>query len=137
MSAIAGFSLTDAQATPVSHTFVPLTHSRDEFVWRESGVSSVLAATLCSMAFLRVKGNAALEKIRVKVQVFALETATGNNADGYTAAPKLAYSLASVQDFIMPLRAATQQRKDLVAYSRGLTAVPQVTDALHDSVRPY
>jgi len=87
--------------------------------------------------FLKVKGNASLEKIRVKVVIPALETATGNNADGYTAAPRLAYSLASVQDFIVPLRATTAQRKDLVAFTRNAIANAQITDALYDGVRPY
>jgi len=137
MSAITSMTLNDGQATPVAHTFVPLQHAKDEYVWRESGVSSVLASTVVSLVFLRVKGNASLEKIRLKVIVPALETATGNNADGYTAAPKLAYSLNSIQDFIMPSRATQQQRKDIVAYARNLAANVQVTDALYDGVRPY
>jgi len=137
MSAITSMTLNDGQATPVAHTFVPLSHSPNEYMWRESGVSSVLAAVIVSMVFLKVKGNASLEKIRLKTSVPALETATGNNADGYTAAPKLAYNLASIQDFIMPLRATQQQRKDVVAYARNLAANAQVTDALYDGLRPY
>jgi len=130
-------TLNDGQTTPVAHTFVPLSHAANEYVWRESGVSSVLAAVVVSLVFLKVKGNASLEKIRLKTTVPALETATGNNSDGYTAAPKLAYSLVSIQDFIMPLRATQQQRKDVVAYARNLAANAQVTDALYDGLRPY
>jgi len=137
MSAITNILLYDGQTTPVQQTFAPLSHSKDEYIWRQTGVSSVLASALVSLIFLKVKGNASLEKVRVKTIIPALETATGNNADGYTAAPRLAYTLASIQDFILPMRATTAQKKDIVAFSRNAIANVQITDALYDGVRPY
>jgi len=46
MSAITSILLYDGQATPVQQTFAPLSHARDEYVWRQTGVSSVLAASI-------------------------------------------------------------------------------------------
>lgn len=72
----------------------------------------------------------------MKVFVPALETVTGQTYDGYTAQPRLAYALNSAQDFTMPIRASVAQRKDLVAFSKNVLTIDQVTDALFNSMFP-
>jgi len=121
MSAVdfAPFNINDGQTTPVLHTFDCVDHGNDNWNWRESGTSSQLGAAQITLTKLKVKGGQ-LEKWRIKVFMPALETVTGQNIDGYTAAPKLAYSLTSVMDVIIPFRATIQQRKDVLAYARNV-----------------
>jgi len=124
MSAVdfAPFGINDGLATPVAHTFDCVDHGSDNWIWREAGTSSLLGATQISLTKLKVKGGQ-LEKWRVKVYLPALETVTGQNSDGYTAGAKLAYSLTSVTDIIIPFRATIQQRKDVLAYARNVLGI--------------
>jgi hypothetical protein len=138
MAAFANISLQDGQATPVTHVFAPFDHSNDTYQWRETATGSVLSAAVISLAKLKAKVGAGLEKFRLKVYVPVLETVSGVNALGYTAAPRLAYSLQSQSDFICPSRATTQQRVDLVTYTRNLmaTSATQIQDAITLGLMP-
>lgn len=130
------FTLADAQATPVNHSFSPLIHGNNEWVWRETGTSSLLGAILIHMTKIRVKGNNQVEKYRVRMMLPVLEVVTGSNSDGYSAAPRLAYSLNSVQDIVIPLRATAQQRKDITKFMWGVLATAPWTGMANDGVTP-
>lgn len=136
MPSFASMTINDGQATPVAHTFNAIDHGQGNWYWRESGTPSVLGAALVTLTRLKVKGNASIEKVRVKVFIPALETVTGANSEGYTAQPRIAYSLAFSADFVCPLRASENQRKDLTAYLAGLMGQSQIYSALHQSIFP-
>lgn len=136
MPAFATMTIDDGQSTPVTHSFVAIDHGNGNFIWRESGTTSVLGAAVMTLTKLKVKGNSTLEKYRVKTIIPALETATGQNSDGYTAQPRIAYTLNSIQDFVVPLRASEAQRKDLIAYSMNVLDQGQIASALHSSIMP-
>jgi len=133
--AFAPITINDGQTTPVGHTFDTLDHGNDNWTWRETGTTSLLGAGPVTLARLKVKGGQ-LEKWRIKVYMPALETATGQNSDGYTAGPKLAYSLTSVMDFIMPMRSTAQQRKDIRAYAYNLLNQVQFYTPVQEGVAP-
>lgn len=121
MAQMADLIINDGQTTPVAQTFSPASHDATTYVWRQStNVASILGAAVFSLAKLRVKGNGGLEKYRVRMFIPVLEVVTGNNSLGYSAAPRLAYSMSSINDFTIPSRAPIPQRKDLLALSRGI-----------------
>lgn len=140
MAQLATLSVFDSQATPVAHVFAPANHSASDFIWRETGTSSVLNAMVLTLSKLPMKKGSDLEKSRVKLVMPVLETITGSNSSGYTAAPRLAYTLQSIVDFITPTRATSSQRTDLVKFTRQFiteSGYPQISDATIGSSWPY
>ncbi len=94
MSAIANLVAFDGAATPVSHTLVPISVSREGTdvlaEWREM-LASVpsYAQVRASTRSQRLKSGVYKQTLTVVVPV--METVTNQNAAGYTAAPKVAY----------------------------------------------
>lgn len=94
MSAIANITVFDGAATPVSHTYTPISVTREkgkvEALWREnlSGVP-VYACPTIKMTVEKTKSG--MTKAETRVEVPVMESVSGQNAAGYTAAPKVAY----------------------------------------------
>lgn len=94
MSAIANIVAFDGAATPVSHTFLPVSVVReaDEVVadWREALASvPVYAQPRVTMKLKRM--GSGVYRVSSRVSVPVMETVGSQNAAGYTAAPKVAY----------------------------------------------
>jgi hypothetical protein len=137
MSAIASIVLDDAQTTPVSHSFLPVSHSNREFIWRDSTVGlTVLSAPVIHLIVLPSKDKS-IERYREKIILPTLETLTSSAASGYQAAPKIAYTLQKISDYIIPSRATEEQRKDLVKYGRLISTSTQFIDVLYYGLLPY
>lgn len=94
MSAIAAITVFDGAATPVSHTLSPVDVTRDKGIvtanWRENTAGVPTYAQIRATATLqRLKSGVYKTEFRVVVPV--MESVSGQNAAGYTAAPKVAY----------------------------------------------
>lgn len=95
MSQIANIAVYDGASTPVLHTLVPVSVTREggkvKAEWREqiAGVP-VNAQVTTSMVIERLASGVYRTETRVAVPV--METVSGQNAAGYTAAPKIAYT---------------------------------------------
>ncbi|DAD52478.1 coat protein [ssRNA phage SRR5467090_3] len=94
MANIANIVVFDGAATPVSHTLVPVEVSKEngliQATWREQ------IATLPTEAQVRVEMKqrrlkSGVVETRTRVSVPVMESVSGQNAAGYTAAPKVAY----------------------------------------------
>lgn len=94
MSAISNITVFDGAATPVSHTLVAISVSRekDKVVaeWREQ-LASVPAYAQIRATGTLTKMKSGVYKTEFRVVVPVMETVTNQNAAGYTAAPKVAY----------------------------------------------
>lgn len=94
MSNIADITVFDGAATPVSHTLKAISVTRKgntiEAYWRE-GVASLptYAQVSCKMELETLKSG--VSRCSVEVQIPVMESVSGQNASGYTAAPKVAY----------------------------------------------
>lgn len=94
MSQIANITVFDGAATPVSHTLVAVSVTRDKgrvtALWRENlaGVP-VYAQIALTMTIERLKSGVYTVTSRIVVPV--MEAIGAQNAAGYTAAPKVAY----------------------------------------------
>ena len=100
MSAIANITVFDGAATPVSHTLVAIDVARDKGSvtanWREATTGIPVYAQVRATAKLeRLKSGVYKTEFRVVVPV--MESVSGQNAAGYTAAPKVAYENTVVQ----------------------------------------
>lgn len=94
MSAIANIVAYDGAATPVLHTLVPVSVSKDKgkitAFWREAASAvPVYAQVRCTMTLELLKSG--VYKLINRVEVPVQEVVTGSNSAGYSAAPKVAY----------------------------------------------
>jgi len=124
MSAQANIVIFDGAATPVSHTFVPLGSSVDPILgrvaaWREILASVPLYANATAQTTVK-KLKSGAQRLEIRFQVPVMESVSGQNAAGYTAAPKVAYVNVGSAVFYFNERATPAERrlvKQLVANS--------------------
>jgi len=96
MSAIANITVFDGAATPVSHTLLAVSVTRDkgrvEAFWRESLASlPAYAQVRCTMSIERLRSG--VYKTEKLTEVPVMEAVLNQNAAGYTAAPKVAHTM--------------------------------------------
>jgi len=97
MSAQANIVAFDGAATPLTHTFVPISSARDQKTgelvsdWREALTTVPAYAQICVQTRQR-RLPTGVYVVQVNVAVPFMESVSGQNAAGYTAAPKVAYT---------------------------------------------
>lgn len=97
MSNIANIVVYDGAVSPVAHTLVPVDVSRDpktgaiEAVWREQVASLPTYAQVTARARLTKNKRSGIWNVDFRVEVPVMESVSGSNSAGYTAAPKVAY----------------------------------------------
>lgn len=105
----------DGAPTPVSHTFTAMGVSSDTALgevakYRECLTSIPINANpRVTMLKKALKGG--VTRIEVRVEVPSMETATGANAQGYTAPPKIAYTDQASAVFYFGERSTITGRK--------------------------
>jgi len=97
MANIANIVVFDGAATPVSHTLVPVDVSKDSktgaivAMWRENVASLPTYAQVSATARLTKSRRSGVWNVDFRVEVPVMESISGQNSAGYTAAPKVAY----------------------------------------------
>lgn len=97
MSNIANIVVYDGAATPVAHTLVPVEVVKDSktgiitAMWREQIAALPTYAQITAIARLSKNPKSGVWNVDFRVQVPIMESVSGQNAAGYTAAPKVAY----------------------------------------------
>lgn len=114
MSNIADITVFDGAATPVSHTLKAISVARKgntiEAYWREALVSLPTYAQVSVKMELETLKSGVM-RCSVEVQVPVMESVSGVNASGYTAAPKVAYvDRAKYEQFSHPRANITGRR---------------------------
>lgn len=94
MSSIANIAVYDGAATPVLHTLLPISVSREKgkvtAVYRENAAGvPTIAQVSCTLTISQNGGG--LYKVENRTVVPVMEAVSGQNSFGYTAAPKVAY----------------------------------------------
>lgn len=130
MSAIANVVINDGQATPVSHTFAPVTiDAQGVAKWADrSGGISVGFPTL-SYSLKNPTGNSKSYKLTAKVMLPVLEQTSPSTATGIQPAPTVAYNLLANIEMVLPERSTAQDRKNLLAYVKNYLANATVITA--------
>ncbi len=97
MSNIANIVVFDGAATPVSHTLIPVEVVKDSktgqitAMWREQLAALPTYAQVTATARLSKTRRSGVWNVDFRVEVPVMESISGQNASGYTAAPKVAY----------------------------------------------
>jgi len=134
MSDIANVVINDGQAIPVAHTFYP-TKSSPTNEWREDLVSlPVIGQGTITVAIAKNKG---LYRVRQITELPALEEATGANAEGFTAAPKVAHVLRADTTYFAHVRSTKDQRNDLIELHMNAMANAQIRAAVTALILAY
>ena len=135
MSAIGQISINDGASTPVTHVFHPISTFPPLYRENQSGLA------LVGQGVIQVQttgdSGSGLNKVRVVLALPALETVSAQNAQGYTAAPKVAYTNKVDATFILPNRGTAQQRKDLRVLMMNALANAQIVDSIDNLAPPY
>lgn len=135
MSAIQPIVINDGAATPVAHTFTPVTSVPPFYRESQSALALVGQGTI-ELTSKAESGNG-MTKVRLVLALPALEAITGSNGAGYTAQPKVAYTNKVDATFFLPNRGSMQQRKDLRVLLMNALANAQVIDAIDNVSQPY
>lgn len=138
MSALAAIALMDAAATPVSHTFSPVmidSNGIATYTDRASGIALGFPRLTLSMR-PPTKTNRNY-RLTLKLATPVLEVTSPNTATGIQPGPTLAYSPLVNIEFVLPERSSLQNRKDILAYAKGLLAHAVVTAAVQDFESVY
>lgn len=94
MSAIANIVVFDGQSTPVSHTFIAESVSRagnDVIATYKEAIVGVPDYAQGRITVKRSKLGSGVTRTSVRVEMPVMESVSGVNSAGYTAAPKVAY----------------------------------------------
>lgn len=114
MSAIADLVVFDGAATPVQHTLNPISVTREngkvEALWRENLANVPVYAQVRVHATLQ-KLPSGVFRSDMRIVVPVLESVSGQNSAGYTAAPKVAYEVTTVLTQFAHERSTEAQRR--------------------------
>ncbi len=135
MAAIAPIVINDGKATPVAHTLNPVS-SVPNPLWRDS-VGGLSQNGQVYTSVTRTSSGKELDKVRIILGAPAMEVASGANAQGYTAAPKVAYEVKADLTIFLPSRALPAQNKDLRVMLANLLQNSQIVDVIDNGVQPY
>lgn len=137
MAALANIVVNDSAATPVAHTYVPVTNQNDLTVWRENAAAGSLAGQPSIRLTSKLNPQASgMSRMRFTVDLPA-ESALGTSDQGYKAIPKVDYICRATVEFILPNRSSAAQRKDLRVRLQNLMANALVVDAVDNVAPPF
>lgn len=117
MADIANLVAYDGEATPVAHTLKPIYVRREDdgsqvALYRETVAGVPLEAQPSVRLTQRVLPSG-VHRFSVRFETPVMESVSGQNSAGYTAAPKVAYTVTGEAVIYSPARATPQQRKNL------------------------
>jgi hypothetical protein len=118
------FTLDDAEATPVTHTFDPASHQDGIAIWEDRVDGIPVGYPTISMSMKRPTRARNSYKVMAKIALPTLEQASSGGV--FVPPPTKAYDNLAVVEFIMPARSTTQERKNLLKYLVGALALDQL-----------
>lgn len=115
MSAIANVTAFDGQSTPVSHTFVAESVSRESkdsiLATYKEAAAGVPDYAQGRLIIKRERLRSGTYRSSVRVELPVMESVSGQNASGYTAPPKVAYvDVVEVVNYASPRSTLTGRR---------------------------
>lgn len=116
MSSIADLIAFDGESTPVGHTFKPI-YVRNEDgkqvgLYREATVGVPLEAQ-STVQLSQENLKSGVHKFVMRITLPVMESVSGQNSAGYTAPPKVAYTVTGEVVMFAPPRSTPQQRRNL------------------------
>jgi hypothetical protein len=134
--AMTNIVLSDGQASPVSHTFVPVSNTNGIFTWEELNADASVGNRRITMSLRNPVNGSPNYKAVIKVWNPKLEVSSPSTSSGYQPAPKVAYTVATEVNVSIPQRSALADRKDETAFVKNLYATTVTMDLLNNLVTP-
>jgi len=133
MSQQANIVAYDGAATPAVHTLVPIKNWSEKgktfALWREQvSTLPVYAQVSCLTKSERIPSG--VHKVSLRVEVPVMESVSGQNAAGYTAAPKVAYVLT------MEVTAFLHERSTIAEHKLVRQLATNILGSIATSVAP-
>lgn len=130
MTAIAALALNDGQATPVSHTFSPVSIDVAGVArWADRSGGIALGFPVISFTLRAPTKQSRNYKLTAKVVTPVLEVTSPSTATGIQPAPTKAYDITFNVEATLPERSTLQQRKDAYAFLKNFLANATVMQA--------
>jgi len=130
MSAIAAITLADGLATPVNHTFAPVSiDPMGVAQWADRSGGIALGYPVITFKVKQPTKLALNYRVTAKVVTPVLEVTSPSTASGIQPAPTKAYDLIGNIEFILPERSTLAQRQVFFSYVRNFLANAPVTTA--------
>jgi hypothetical protein len=131
MAAQGNLVLANGEASPVNKTFTPngVIKAPDgsqlaSYEDKTGGIAIGFPAISVSVRRSSVKTD-----VDKRITLPTLEVISGSDG-GYTPSPKIAYSHFAREQFVLPARGTTAERKNLLAFSKNLNADAVMTNAV-------
>lgn len=131
MAAIANIAINDGAATPVTHTFVPV--SSVPPVWQDSDAAKAYKASQYRITGIRKSNDSTKGLTRVRFTLVLPTMGTGVALP----ASEVDYSHQLTIEAIMPNRGLKQERKNLRVLAANLLADSQVVDMIDEMHAAY
>lgn len=132
MAELANLTLDDGQSTPVTKTFSPR-QAKPIAIWKDLSSGIAIGAPTITLS---VRETASSTRVEKRISLPVLETVSGSDG-GYTPSPKVAYTLLSKEEFVLPNRSTYGQRKDLRAFSANFLADTVMVNAIDYLEAPW
>lgn len=134
MSAIANIVLPDAQATPVNHTFVPMSVKGDTATWANQAASLPIGFETIEATLQDPSGKDSVYRLGTKFRMPVLKTTTDTGGNSVTTVD---YWLEFTGQIKIPARSTLQNRKDFRKLLYGLFADGQFIDQVENLKHVY
>lgn len=129
-------TLTDAASTPVNRTYVLVSSNPDIAIWKDFTTNGGYPVG-AGVASVSVKeNNNGVTRVTGKLVLPTLESAAGDDSNGFTPPPTKAFECIGSFEFVLPNRASLQNRKDLKAMLLDLAGDAVITSAVESFVHP-
>lgn len=128
MAVQANLTINDGQAAPVATTFNAQGVKGDVATYRDMSSTIAIGRREITLSLTESKAST---KVESRILLPVMEVISGSDA-GYTPAPKVAYSLLSKCEDVIPNRATQAQRKDLRAFRWNFSNHAVYTSAVND-----
>lgn len=128
MPAIAALSVNDGQATPVAHTFNPVTTDGAKAMWADRSPTIPSGFRILSHEVSAPNGSRTVHRINIGLSNPTVATVNGSDQ-------VVRYSSAQVVLNIHP-ESTLQERKDLLAYVANTLGIASVKNSVYD-IEPF
>ena len=132
MTAFAALTaINDGQATPVAHTFSPVSIDAAgiaKWVDRVGGIS--IGFPTVTLSVREPSKSSRAYKVTRKIVLPVLEVTSASTATGIQPAPTKAYELINTSEWVLPERSSLADRANLLAYAKNIDALAVVQDAI-------
>lgn len=138
MSAIASMTINDGAATPVAHTFAPITiDALGVAKWADRVGGIALGFPVISELVRVPTKDSRNYRVTAKVVLPVLEVTSPSTATGIQPAPTLAYNLIGTVEMVLPERSSLAERKNLSAFLKNFLANANFTNAVENFESVY